>query len=112
MTTPNVSSRRNSAATEMTVTDNTDNLAEKMASNSSWADSFEDDEKTLSNLVTKGTSSKYSKTGLSNAMAKLKSKLKTNEEKPVQKPAQKPPISPLYYPTARQTFEAIASSKM
>lgn len=131
MTTPNVSSRRNSAATEVTFTDNTDNLAEKMASYSSRTDSFYDgtynlrdqtiivyelyhrgnanertyiDEKTLSGLIIKGNSSKHSKTGLSEAMTKLKSKLKTKEEKPVKKS----PVPSNYYPNARETFEAIA----
>ncbi|KAI1159485.1 hypothetical protein F5B18DRAFT_636689 [Nemania serpens] len=108
MTTPNVSSRRNSAATEVTFTDNTDNLAEKMASYSSRTDSFYDDEKTLSGLIIKGNSSKHSKTGLSEAMTKLKSKLKTKEEKPVKKS----PVPSNYYPNARETFEAIAASRM
>ncbi|KAI1183897.1 hypothetical protein F5B17DRAFT_107471 [Nemania serpens] len=92
----------------MTFTDNADNLAEKMASYSSRTDSFDDDAKTLSNLTIKGTSSKHSKTGLSEAMTKLGSSLKTKKEKPLQKP----PIPPNYYPTARQTFEAIAAARI
>ncbi|KAI1117657.1 hypothetical protein F5Y14DRAFT_319731 [Nemania sp. NC0429] len=112
MTTLNHSSRRNSAATETTYTgnaaDNTDSLAEKMSSYSSREASFDDDEKTLSNLIIRGNSSKHSKTGLSGAMTKLRSKLKSKEENPVQKS----PIPSQYYPNARLTLEAIAASRI
>ncbi|KAJ8131997.1 hypothetical protein O1611_g1625 [Lasiodiplodia mahajangana] len=97
-------SRRDSAATEMTLAQNTSRLAEKMESD----EHFDDDEKTLSNLTLNDSSSSHSKTTLSRAMAKLKSKIKAKEEKP----KEKAPIPPGYYPNTLQTFEALASTRI
>ncbi|KAI0096879.1 hypothetical protein GGR51DRAFT_542475 [Nemania sp. FL0031] len=97
-------SRRDSTATDMTLTQNKGHLTEKMTSN----ERFDDDEKTLSNLTIHDSSSSCSKTALSKAMTKLKSKIKAKEEKPKQKAL----IPPDYYPNNLQTFEALATTRM
>ncbi|KAI3318982.1 hypothetical protein HD806DRAFT_510586 [Xylariaceae sp. AK1471] len=95
------STRRNSAATEVTLIDNTYNFADKFKD-------FEDDSKTLSDLPLNGSSSEHSKTRLSGAVAKLKSKLRAKDEKP----KQKAPIPPDYYPNNLVTFRALDASRI
>ncbi|KAI0444664.1 hypothetical protein F4803DRAFT_236877 [Xylaria telfairii] len=102
MTTPHTTPRRDSTATEMTLSDYTSSAADKMAYH------FDDDEKTLSGLTMNESSSSHSKTKLSKAMTQLKSKLKTKDGKPKQKTS----IPADYYPNNLKTFEALAASRM
>ncbi|KAI0400755.1 hypothetical protein F4802DRAFT_583904 [Xylaria palmicola] len=110
MSTPCTPTRRNSAATEMTLTDDTHSTTEKMASYTDKKEYVEDDDKTLSNFSMGEGSSSHSTTKLSKAMTQLKSKLKGKDEKP--KPKTKTQVPPGYYPTNLQTFQALAESRM
>ncbi|KAI8953893.1 hypothetical protein F4801DRAFT_575916 [Xylaria longipes] len=101
MTTPYITSRRGSTATEMTLTD-------KMTDHMGKRESFDDDEKTLSGLSMSDGSSSHSKTKLSTAMMHLKSKLKAKDGK--SKP--KTSMAPDYYPDNLKTFEALAATRM
>ncbi|KAJ2990230.1 hypothetical protein NUW58_g3056 [Xylaria curta] len=110
MTTSYTSTRRDSTATEATLAYNTNSsTAGKMADYTGKRSSFDDDEKTLSNLTLNDSSSTHSRSKLSGAMKQLKSKLTTKEEKPKK---QKAPIPANYYPNNLQTFEALHASRM
>ncbi|KAI1149453.1 hypothetical protein F4825DRAFT_430228 [Nemania diffusa] len=106
MSTLHTSTRRDSATT---LTEDASNISEKMATYMSRVECFDGDDKTLSNVSLRETSSStYSQTKLSKAMTKLKSKLTAKDEKPKQKAS----IPPDYYPSTLQTFAAIAAARM
>ncbi|TGJ82442.1 hypothetical protein E0Z10_g6321 [Xylaria hypoxylon] len=108
MSTSHSPSRRNSAATDMTLTTSNTDFADKMKSHGEKVQHFDDDEKTLSDLALDETSSNRSKTKLSKAMTQLKSKLKAKDEKSTQK--QKTPLPADYYPNTLRTFEALSAA--
>ncbi|KAI1173424.1 hypothetical protein F4777DRAFT_558063 [Nemania sp. FL0916] len=107
MTAQSTSTRRDSNATQNTLSDNTAGFTEKLEDYSDKAERFDDDDKTLSNVAIDDTSSTRSSTKLSKAMANLKSKFSAKE-----KATQKPTIPSDYYPSTLQTFEALAASRM
>ncbi|KAI0460603.1 hypothetical protein F5B21DRAFT_452435 [Xylaria acuta] len=108
MTAPRTTTRRDSTASEMTLTDNTTSTADKMTGHMGTRESFDDDEKTLSGLTMNESSSSHSTMKLPKAMAQLKSKLKAKDGKPKQKTS----IPPDYYPNNLKTFQALAASRM
>ncbi|KAF2969281.1 hypothetical protein GQX73_g4268 [Xylaria multiplex] len=115
MSTSHSSDRRDSTATEMTLTNSNTDFAGHVKSHGEKIEHFDDDLKTLSDLAPEETSSDHYKTKLSKAMAQLKSKLKVKEEKPTQEPKEKKQrgtLPPNYYPNNLQTFEALAASRM
>ncbi|KAI8628127.1 hypothetical protein F5Y19DRAFT_439723 [Xylariaceae sp. FL1651] len=99
--------RRNSAATEVTLTDSAYDSIEKSSKFEYKKESLDDDCKTLYDVSTSGNSSNHSTTKLSKAATKIKSKLKTKKEKPKQKRS----IPPNYYPNNLITFQALAESR-
>ncbi|GAW13659.1 hypothetical protein ANO14919_030480 [Xylariales sp. No.14919] len=108
MTTSYSPSRRNSTATDTTLTESNADFAGKTKGHMDKVEHFDDDDKTLSDLALDKTPSDRSKTKLSKAMIQLKSKLGAKEEKST--PKKKSPIPPNYYPTNLQTFEALAAA--
>ncbi|KAI0973757.1 hypothetical protein F4678DRAFT_425795 [Xylaria arbuscula] len=108
MATSHSLTRRDSAATDFTLTESRTSFAYNMKDQMKEEKYLDDDEKTLSDLTLGETSSTHSKKKLSKTMAQLKSKLKPKEEKPKKKTS----IPSDYYPNTRQTFEALAASRM
>ncbi|KAI1427659.1 hypothetical protein F5Y12DRAFT_736315 [Xylaria sp. FL1777] len=106
MSTSHSLSRRNSAATDLTLTESNTSSAYTTKEYVKEGKYLDDDDKTLSDLKLEDTSSK---TKLSKAMAQLKSKLKPKEETPKQKRA---PIPDGYYPSTLETFHALADSRL
>ncbi|KAI1277377.1 hypothetical protein F5Y07DRAFT_363954 [Xylaria sp. FL0933] len=109
MATSHSPTRRNSGATDLTLTESYTDFAYDMKSHAERGKYLDDDEKTITDLAQGESSSTHSKKKLSTTMKQLKSKLKSKEEKPKKK---KSPLPPDYYPSTLQTFEALAASRM
>ncbi|KAJ3579766.1 hypothetical protein NPX13_g800 [Xylaria arbuscula] len=101
MATSNSPVRRNSAATDLTLTESKSDFANAQMEKEKYLD---DDAQTISGATISESSSSRPKSKLSKAMTQLKSKLKVADGKPKPKSS----IPPDYYPNNLQTFEALA----
>ncbi|KAI1291331.1 hypothetical protein F5Y03DRAFT_377063 [Xylaria venustula] len=108
MATSHSLTRRDSGATDVTLTESRTNFDYNMKEHMKQEKNLDDDEKTLSDLTLGETSSTHSKKRLSKTITHLKSKLKPKDEKPKKKTS----VPSDYYPNTRQTFEALAASRL